>query len=336
MRIRLLFSILMICALVQHLPAQQVSAPEPQTGTIVGTITDVRSDIIPEAAVSLESQDSDSPLTPAAKVAANDNGFFIINYVRPGIAYHLVVSATGFAPWTSPSITLQPGQYLELSKITLQVAASITTVTAVLSPEEIATEQVHIEEKQRVLGFVPNFYVVYDQHPAPLTAKLKFQLALHTSIDPVTFLGAAFISAVDQAGDTPDYGQGAKGYAQRFGANYTNGVTDILFGGAILPSLLHQDPRYYYQGTGTTKSRLRHALTSSIICKGDNGKPEFNFSSIGGFLISGAIAESYYPERNRGPGLVFNTTAIDIAANMANGVIQEFLLRHLTPSAKKP
>jgi hypothetical protein len=107
-----------------------------------------------------------------------------------------------------------------------------------------------------------------------------------------------------------------------------------MLGGAILPIALHQDPRYFYQGTGSTKSRLRHALTSSIICKGDNGRWQPNFSSVGGFLISGSIAQTYYPESNRGPGLVFGTTLVDVAADMANDVIQEFVLRRITPAAK--
>jgi hypothetical protein len=117
-------------------------------------------------------------------------------------------------------------------------------------------------------------------------------------------------------------------------ANYANGVTDIMIGGAILPTILHQDPRYFYQGTGTNRSRTIHALSSSFICKGDNGRWQPNYSSLGGYLASGAISETYYPEKDRGPGLVFGTFGIDVAANMVNGLIQEFVLRRFTPSAK--
>lgn len=310
--------------------AQRVSAPEPQTGAIVGTVTDVQGSIVPDATVVLEGPTSSDQRT----VAANDNGFFALNDIKPGITYHITVSAKGFANWISPAVTLTPGQYMNLPNVVLQIGVAITTVTAVLSPEQIATQQVEAEEKQRVLGVFPNFYVVYDQNPAPLSAKLKFKLALHTSLDPVTFLGAAFVAGVDQAGDTPDYQQGLKGYGQRFGANYANGLTDIMIGGAILPSLLHQDPRYFYRGTGTTKSRVIHALASPFWCRGDNGRWQPNFSSLGGYLASGAIAETYYPNSNRGPGLVFGTFGINIAGNMANGIIQEFILRRITPSAK--
>jgi hypothetical protein len=310
--------------------AQHPSAPELQTGTIIGTVTDVNEGTIPGATVALEGTSLTDSQHVKTSIRTGDDGFFKLDHLSPGIPYHVTISANGFADWSSPEITLRPGQYMDLTDIRMKIAAAITTVNALLSTEELATEQVKIEEKQRVLGIIPNFYVVYDPHAAPLTPKLKFRLALKTSIDPVTFAGAAFLSGIDQASDTPDYQQGAKGYGQRLGANYANGLTDIFIGGAILPSLLHQDPRYFYQGTGTKKSRAVHALSTPFICKGDNGRWQPNISSLGGYLASGAISNTYYPESNRGPGLVFSTTFIDIAADMVNGLIQEFVLRKLT------
>jgi hypothetical protein len=222
-----------------------------------------------------------------------------------------------------------------LADIRLQLGdASFVTVYA--SREQIAEEQVRIEEKQRVLGIVPNFYVVYDAKDAvPLSTKLKFKLAMRVSVDPVTIAGAATLAGIHQAGNTPDYGQGAKGYGQRFGAITADGLSDILIGGAVLPSLLHQDPRYFYQGEGTTTSRLKHALFSPFVCRGDNGKSQVNFSSLGGDLASSALSNTYYPDSNRGPGLVFGNFAIGTAERMLSGVLQEFVLHRLTPSAKK-
>src|ERR1700719_3198838 len=95
-------------------------------------------------------------------------------------------------------------------------------------------------------------------------------------------------AAIDTEGMPSRYVEGMKGYGQRFGSVYTNGLTDIMVGGAILPSILHQDPRYFYQGTGTTKSRLLHALSSPIIAHGNNGRLQPNYSSLGGYLASGA------------------------------------------------
>jgi hypothetical protein len=110
---------------------------------------------------------------------------------------------------------------------------------------------------------------------------MKFKLALKVSTDPVTAAGTLLVAAARQAGNSLNYGQGWGAYGQRFGATAADGLSDIMIGGAILPSLLHQDPRYFYQGTGTTSSRIRHAVFSPFVAKGDNGKWQPNYSSLG-------------------------------------------------------
>jgi len=265
---------------------------------------------------------------------ANETGFFQFGGLNPG-SYKLAISANGFENWASQPITLAAGQFFDVTGIKLKIESSVTSVTVSASTEQIAVQQVRLAEEQRILGFIPNFYVVYDsQHAVPLTTKLKFQMAYRVSIDPVSIVGAGVLAGMNQAGNTPDYRQGAIGYAQRFGAAYADGVTDIMFGGAILPSLLHQDPRYFYQGTGTVKSRLMHAMSAPFVCKGDNGKNQINISSMGGDLISGAISNAYYPEANRGPGLVFEGFALSTGGRMVSTVVQEFVLKKLTPAAK--
>lgn len=243
----------------------------------------------------------------------------------------------GFTEWTSPAILLRADQSLSyVTNIQLRVAVT-DSVTVYASNNDIATEQVHLQEQQRVLGFIPNFYVVYDSANAvPLSTALKFKLAMRAALDPVTIAGVGLLSGVQQAGDTPNYVQGAKGYGQRFGANAADGFSNIVIGGAVLPSLLHQDPRYFYQGTGTTKSRLKHALLRPFICRGENGRSQVNFSSIGGDLASGALSNAYYPDSNRGAGLMFGNFAIDTGERVISDVMQEFVLRRLTPSARKP
>jgi hypothetical protein len=160
---------------------------------------------------------------------------------------------------------------------------------------------------------------------------LKFQLALRSLVDPVTIAGFGLNAGIYQMADYPSgYEQGAKGYGQRLGATFAGGYTNVLVGDALLPALLHQDPRYFYQGTGTKKSRLLHALASSFVSKGDDGKEHFNFSSIGGDLASGAIANAYYPAEERGAGLVVSSALIGAGGRMAQGVLQEFVLHKFT------
>jgi Carboxypeptidase regulatory-like domain len=308
-------------------PAVLPDAPKPQPGIIVGTVVDVNNDPVPGASIALQGA---TLKNPRAAVVANNNGFFELNDVEPGNPYHLTITAPDFADWTSPDVTLQPGQYLILTVPRLRIATALTQVNVGYSAEEIATEQVRVQEQQRIFGVIPNFYVTYDANAAPLTTKLKFQLAAKVALDPVTFVGVGVFAAANQAGDRPDYPQGAKGYAQRYGAVYADGVTDILIGGAVLPSLLHQDPRYFYQGTGTNKSRVIHALTTPFVCKGDNGKWQPNYSSVGGDLAAAALSNAYYPASNRGVGLFLSNFFIDTGQRAAASLAQEFLLRRLT------
>jgi hypothetical protein len=287
-------------------------------------------DAIPGATVILEG----SVVNDSRTVASNDTGFFEFEDLEPGTTYHVAISAEGFANWTSPEIMLKPGQYVILKGSKLQVAMALTTVTVGYSAEEIATEQVKVEEQQRIFGFMPNFYVSYDQNAAPLTAKLKFELAAKVSFDPVTFVGVGIAAGAEQAGNHPNYPQGWKGFGERYGAAYTNGFTDIMIGGAILPSLLHQDPRYFYQGTGTTKSRVLHALTTPFVTRGDNGQRQPNYSTIGGGLASAAISNAYYPASNRGVGLFLGNFLIATGQRAAANLAQEFILRRLTRKDK--
>jgi hypothetical protein len=159
---------------------------------------------------------------------------------------------------------------------------------------------------------------------------LKFHLATKFLTDPVTTAGFLLNAAIYQAAGYPSYRQGAKGFGQRLGATFVGGYTNILVGDAILPSLLHQDTRYFYQGTGTTKSRLIHALSSPFVIRGDDGRREINFSAIGGDLVSGAVANAYYPDKDRGARLVLSSALIGAGGRAANAVVQEFLLHKFT------
>lgn len=311
--------------------AQQISAPEPRPGTIVGTVLDVTGAVVPGATVVLEGPNRDLE----RRVSSQDNGLFKLDGVKPGIPYRVTIRADGFADWTSGEIILTPSQYFLLNGVSLRVASVQTSVT-VVPIEEVALQQVKVEEQQRIVGFIPNFYVVYDKQPAPMTSKLKFHLAMKLLTDPVTMAGFGLNAAIYQMAGYPSYRQGAKGYGQRLGATFAGGYTNILVGDAILPSLLHQDTRYFYQGTGTTKSRLRHALASAFVIRGDKGRPQFNFSGVGGDLASGAIANAYYPERDRGARLVVSGALIGAGGRAANAVFQEFVVPRFTSRRKSP
>jgi hypothetical protein len=324
---RIHFAVLAIAiALPWQLLAQNVQVRDLTPGRIVGTVVDVNDDPVPNAKVELRSYAGDDP----RRLVTPENGFFEFQNVTPGVPYEIAVTAQDFAAWTSPAITLEPAQFKIVTAIQLRIETQRTTVDVRYDPGEVATEQLRIEETQRVFGIIPNFYVTYEKDAAPLTPKMKFQLALKVSVDPVTVAGVLGMASIRQAADSPNYGQGWGPFGERLGAVAADGFADIMIGGAILPTLLHQDPRYFYQGTGTTSSRVRHALFSPFVSRNDNGTWGPNYSSLGGDLGSAALSNLWYPKSNRGVGMVFGNFALGTVERMGASLAQEFIVARFT------
>lgn len=304
--------------------AQSTEEPTIEKGSILGTVIDGNNDTIPNATVVLQ-QPAGDPLT----VVTKDDGSFAFHNVTPGTAYPITVAAEGFAEWSS-TVTVEPGQEKKLTDVTLHVLAVQRAITVTYSSAEVAAQQLKAEERQRIFAFIPNIYVTYEPHPEPLTTKMKFHLAYKGLTHPTFFAFEALWAGVEQAANIPDYRQGAKGYGERFGANLASGVSEGLFANAILPSLLHQDPRYFYQGTDTNWSRARHAIIAPFVCRGDNGKLQPNYSQVGGSLISASLSNTYYPGSDRGAGLIFKNFGTSMGLHVALGLAQEFLLGKFT------
>jgi hypothetical protein len=267
--------------------------------------------------------------SPKQEVMSGDNGQYSFANVPSG-PFHLTISAPGFATHEFDG-TLQPGQAFIVPEVMLSVETAVTEVRVEMTQIEVAQEQIKEQEKQRVFGIIPNFYVTYVPDPAPLIPRQKFQLAFRSVIDPFTFIAVGFLAGLQQAADEfGAYGQGAEGYAKRYGAAYGNVVASTFIGSAILPTLFKQDPRYFYKGTGSTKSRLGYALANAVICKGDNKKWQFNYSEVIGAFATGAISYTYYPEGDR-HGVIWENGLIKLGESAVAGVFQEFVLRKLTP-----
>jgi hypothetical protein len=198
---------------------QTIDAPDAKLGTIVGTVLDTNGDPIPSATVALQGTDVNDRQT----IVTSENGFFQFRNVKTGVSYQVSITAKDFAGWTSPSIKLEPAQYKIVTDIQLRIATERTAIQVKYDPVEVATEQLKLEETQRVFGVIPNFYVAYDRDTAPLTPKMKFSLALKVSVDPVTVAGVAVVASAKQAADSPKYGQGWDAYGKRFGATAADG-----------------------------------------------------------------------------------------------------------------
>ena len=309
--------------------AVPTAAAGAEAATIAGTVLDTNGDLIPGASIVVD----DGAQSHSAM--ANDNAAFQVGGLKRGVPYRVTVSAPGFADWSSSPTVLAPTQSFFLMDVHLRLVTTAESVTVYASPDQIATEQVRLEEQQRILGFVPNFYVVYDaKDAAPMSARLKYRLALRTAFDPITITGVAFMAAVQQAGDTPNYRQGGPGFGQRFGAEAATGFSNILIGGAVLPALLRQDPRYFYQGEGSTHSRLMHALAAPFLARGDNGRTQINYSSLGGDIASSSLSVAYLPNSNRSAEQVFSVFALSTAERAVNALAQEFLFSRFTSGAR--
>jgi hypothetical protein len=327
--------------------------PDSSSGNISGTVVDQSGAVVAGARVSLTGPASapaapppspspntttNLPAAPSAQskkqdVLSGDDGQFSFSNITAG-PFHLTVTSNGFAAQTSSGI-LHSGETYIVPKIALIVANNTSEVEVTMTQVEVAEEEIKVEEKQRVLGAIPNFYVSYVPDAAPLTTNQKFKLAWKTVIDPFTFVFVGGAAGVEQAQNHfSGYGQGAQGYAKRFGAGYADTVAGTFIGGAIFPSLLKQDPRYFYKGTGSIPSRFLYAIANSFICKGDNGRWQPNYSNVLGSLAAGGISNIYYPSQDRsGAALTFENAAVGLGATAVSNLLQEFLIRKLTPKA---
>ena len=312
--------------------AQSIGKSETNPGSIRGTVLDPNDQVVPGATVVLQGPAVGDRRT----VVTNEDGVFAFHDVMPQTPYQVTVTAEGFAGWSS-SVTLESGQVKILTDVQLRMEAVQQRVAvSSASSKQIAIQQLKAEEQQRVLRFIPNVWVTYERHPEPLTSRMKFELALKDLTHPFFFVRIAAWAGIQQAADTPDYGQGAEGYGKRLGTSAATGVSEGLIGNAILPSLLHQDPRYFYRGTGTKKSRILHAISSPFVCPGDNGALQPNYSTWGGALASSAIATAYLPASNRGAGRYFGNFGIAMGFHIGGGLAQEFILAKFTSKGQTP
>lgn len=313
----------------------QQSAEQPATGngslgTIHGVVTDRDGAVYEGAHISL-AQTSSSGTDAVMETTSGSDGQFNFADVTPG-AFKLTINSNGFTTQVLTG-TLHPGESFEPKPIVLTMSAASSEVQVTASREEIAQEELKLEETQRVFGVIPNFYVVYAPHAPPLTPKQKFNLAARSLIDPVTFLGVGISAGIEQAGNgLSGYGQGTKGFAKRYGAGYADGFINTMIGAGFLASWWKQDPRYFQKGTGTIRSRALYAIAMSVVCKGDKGRWQTNYSGIVGGLAAGGISNLYYPAASRaGLGLTFENAAIGTGEGAIQNLIQEFLVRKLTP-----
>ena len=305
-----------------------------RTASVSGTALDVSGGAVSGAEVTVtESAGSDVRST-----VTGPDGTFAFNELLAG-SYSIAIEAQGFRPYTSATFILTAEQAFQVPSIVLSIAA-ISTAVDVRPTEVIAAQQMNAEEKQRVFGAIPDFYTSYVWNAAPLDTKQKFSLAVRKTFDPVAFIGISLGAGIEQATNFyPGYGQGVEGYGKRWGALFATGRTSDILNRAVFPSLFHQDPRYFYQGSGSTWSRIRHAVGDAFVARSDNGHLMPNYSYLLGNISSAALSNLYYPASSRGAGLILTNAAIGIAGRAGQNLVREFVFKRLTkhvPGHGKP
>ena len=266
-------------------------------------------------------------------VLTDQQGHFSVNALPLG-RFILQIGGQGFHSQTL-SVTVG-NDAVNLQNVTLAIdSGSSVQVTA--TEHDIAEAQVKLEEKQRVFGVFPNYYISYLSNAVPLTPREKFGLATHSLVDPVSFVLAGATAGFEQASDSlQGYGEGAQGYGKRFGATLADSSVSTMLGGAVFPTLLRQDPRYFWKGTGSKRARIGYAVSRVVICRGDNGRWQPNYSNLMGNFASAGISNLYYPDTDRdGAGLTIRNVLTGTATGALANLYQEFFSRHMTPSASR-
>jgi hypothetical protein len=213
---------------------------------------------------------------------------------------------------------------------TTQSSTSGTTATLpdAPTPQTPQTDQgpkAQIKQTMQVLGKRSIFFPELAHERRPLTSKQKFQLAVDETIAPSRFIGSLFTAGISQARDSlPDYGQGWDGYGKRYGSSVASNASSHLLGTGVIPSLTHEDPRYFVKLFGSPKSRILYAMSRVLITRTDEGRQTFNWSNVMGGLMAESLAVSYLPDSERTAGKTFTRFGVRLGFSALDNVVKEY------------
>ena len=200
-----------------------------------------------------------------------------------------------------------------------------------LSPPEAGAPAVRALEKpqeqvdHRILGVLPNYRTVNPMDVyQPLTPRQKFTIATKDSFDWPNFLvSGAFAGLYQLQNENPTFGQGIKGYAHRYWTSFIDQSMGNLMTEAVMPTLLHEDPRYFRKVSGSKRSRLGYALTRVLVTRTDAGGTRFNFSEVIGNGVMASLGNAYYPA-NRGFPDTLERLGLQVGTDALSNVLKEF------------
>jgi hypothetical protein len=201
----------------------------------------------------------------------------------------------------------------------------------VVTPEIVNDDQSQISRtgtsKDRLFFVLPNFLTLENaSHVPPMTAGQKFTALAKTSFDWAEYPWYGFLAGISQAENSePGYGQGAEGYAKRYGAAFADGTIENFWTGALLPTVFREDPRFYQLGEGGFGRRAIYAVSRIFITRTDSGHSDFNYSEVFGSAISAGISTySYHPKADRTISNTASVWASEVGYDMLTIVVKEF------------
>jgi hypothetical protein len=178
---------------------------------------------------------------------------------------------------------------------------------------------------KHMFGVLPNYRTADpSQSFRALTAGEKFTIAMHDSFDPPGYFIAAAYTGIYHAENTnPEFGQGVKGYFHRYATTYSDQMLGNLMTEGVMPSLLHEDPRYYRRSRGSIPVRAAWAVSRIFVTRTDRDTYEFNFSEILGNGFSAGVANAWYP-RNRTLGDNLSRLTAQLVSDSISNNLKEF------------
>jgi hypothetical protein len=193
------------------------------------------------------------------------------------------------------------------------------------TPAQAQGPKTQLKQTMEVLGKRSIFFPELAHERGPLTSKRKVELAVDETIAPSRFLGSLFTAGIGQARNSlPDYGQGWDGYGKRYGSSVASNASSHLFGTGLLPSLTHEDPRYFVKIFGSPKTRILYAMSRVLITRTDDGRSTFNWSNVMGGLMAESLAVSYLPDSERTAGKTFTRFGVRMGFSALNNVVKEY------------
>lgn len=209
--------------------------------------------------------------------------------------------------------------------------AAITSTQALDAPNEKVDSQG--QQTKRMLWVIPNFGAVNaNTQLPPLSTREKFVLAAQDSVvDYSSYTWAGILAGQAMLlNSDPELGRGIKGYGRYYWRTFTDGVSGTFFTEAILPTIMHEDPRYYTMGQGGFFHRMGYAISRTFVTKTDSGGTSFNWSEVAGNGLEAGLSNAYYPPQERG----LNQTAVNWGTQMESAVLNH-IFQEFWPDIRK-